>query len=82
MRRKPGVAKSRGDRRREFLKDEAVLDSRGALSIDDSIRVFIISLPGRDIFSAVCLVRAGMNVLLPPKAEIPRRTGHGWARYF
>jgi hypothetical protein len=29
----------------------------------------------------ICFFRAGMNVLLPPKAEIPLRTHHDCARY-
>jgi hypothetical protein len=29
----------------------------------------------------VCFFRAGINVLLSPKAEIPLRTHHGCARY-
>ena len=53
-----------------------------AVSIDEVVRVFIIFLSGCDICPARLFFRAGINVLLPSKAEIPSGTRHGRAKYF
>jgi hypothetical protein len=52
------------------------------VSTDEVVRVFIVSFPDCDILRCICFFPAGINVVLPPKAELSLQTRHDCRVFF